>query len=220
MDIMNIKNIKTIVLHSGGLDSTVCLLKAKGMNREVISLGIDYGQKHRIELEYAKQQCERFKIVRKVLRIEWDKPHLNIPLDRSVQEMRQSVSPAFLPGRNALFLTLACAEAAGIGASEVWIGVNAVDFSGYPDCRPEFIKAFQKMIRVAIPKGPKIVTPLLHMSKPQIARIAHRLGLKKGDFWCCYRPALTSNGIEPCNRCDACLLHRHAWEKALGSKRR
>jgi 7-cyano-7-deazaguanine synthase len=207
---------KAIVLHSGGLDSTVCLLTARKSGREVLSLGIDYGQRHQIELEYAKQQCERFGIIRKVLRIEWDKPVLPIPMDRRVQEMRLSVSPAFLPGRNAIFLTLACAETAGVNASEVWIGVNAVDFSGYPDCRPEFIEAFRKMICVAIPKGPKIMAPLLHLSKPQIARRAHRLGLKKGETWCCYRPAVTLRGVEPCGHCDACLLHNHAWKTALG----
>ncbi len=209
---------KVIVLHSGGLDSTVCLLTAKKSGHEVFSLGIDYGQRHHIELEYAKQQCERFGIVRRVLKVEWDKPTLHIPVDRQVQEMHRSISPAFLPGRNALFLVLACAEASAVGASEVWIGVNAVDFSGYPDCRPEFIKAFQKMISVAIPKGPKIVAPLLHLSKPQIARRAHRLGLKKGEFWCCYRPAVTIRGIEPCGHCDACLLHNYAWKKALGTE--
>ena len=177
----------------------------------MVSLGIDYGQKHRIELEYAQQQCERFKVVRKILKVEWDKPHIRIPIDRSVRQMRQSVSQAFLPGRNALFLALACAEAAGIGATEVWIGVNAIDFSGYPDCRPKFITAFARMIRIAIPTGPHIIAPLLRMSKPQIASKAYKLGLRRGDVWCCYRPALSQHGVEPCGRCDACVLHEHAW---------
>ena len=107
---------------------------------------------------------------------------------------------------------LACAEAAGIGANEVWIGVNAVDFSGYPDCRPEFIEVFQKMIRRAIPQnGPKIVAPLLRWSKARIARAAAEFGLKRGDVWCCYRPQLTSRGVEPCGQCDACILHDVAW---------
>lgn len=203
-----------LVLHSGGLDSTLCLLQAKAKGREVISLGIDYGQKHRIELDYARHQCERFKVSRKVLRVEWDKPVLHVPMGRTVAQMSRTVSPAFLPGRNAVFLTLACAEAAGVGASEVWIGVNAVDFSGYPDCRPEFVEAFQKMNRLAIPHGPKVVAPLLRMSKPQIARAAYRLGVKPGDVWCCYRPAVTPRGVEPCGRCDACLLHAHAWKAA------
>ena len=136
-------------------------------------------------------------MARKVLRVEWDKPVLQIPSGRAVEEMRRTVSPAFLPGRNAVFLALACAEAAGIGASEVWVGVNAVDFSGYQDSAPEFIDAFRKMIRKAMPPGPKIVAPLLHMSKPQIARSAYRLGVRRGDVWCCYRPALTARGVDP-----------------------
>jgi 7-cyano-7-deazaguanine synthase len=177
----------------------------------VVSLGIDYGQRHKIELEFAHQQSERFGVLRRVLKIEWDKPVHPIPLNRSLSEMRRSVSVAFLPGRNAVFLALACAEAAGIGAAEVWTGVNAIDFSGYPDCRPEFIGAFQKMIRRAIPDGPKIVAPLLRWSKVRIARAALSLGLQRGDVWYCYRPQLTTRGVEPCRRCDACILHEHAW---------
>jgi len=208
---------KAIVLHSGGLDSTVCLLKALNGGRKVISLGIDYGQRHKIELEYARQQSKRFGIPRRVLRVEWDKPIRPIPVNRSPAEMRRAVSAAFLPGRNAVFLMLACAEAAGMGATEVWIGVNAIDFSGYPDCRPEFIAAFQEMISRAIPGGPRIVAPLLHWPKARIARAAAAFGLQRGDFWCCYRPHLTAVGIEPCGRCDACILHKHAW---LGVKLR
>lgn len=207
--------VKALVLHSGGLDSTVCLLKAQQRGRDVLSLGIDYGQTHRIELEYARQQSERFAIQRRVLKIEWDKPLRQTPVNRTPAEMRRGTSSAFLPGRNAVFLTLACAEAAGIGAAEVWIGVNAIDFSGYPDCRPEFIGAFQKMIRRAIPHGPRIVAPLLRWSKVRIARAALSLGLQPGDVWCCYRPQLTHRGVEPCGQCDACILHEHAW---MGSK--
>jgi 7-cyano-7-deazaguanine synthase len=212
--------VKAVVLHSGGLDSTVCLLQARRQGRDVISLGVDYGQKHRIELEYARQQSERFKIPRRVLKIEWDKPVRPMPLNRTPDQMRRGVSSAFLPGRNALFLTLACAEAAGIGAAEVWIGVNAVDFSGYPDCRPEFIDAYRKMIRRAIPDGPKIIAPLLRWPKVRIARAASTFGLQRGDVWCCYRPQLTNRGVEPCGQCDACILHEQAWAGSMrGNKK-
>jgi len=189
---------------------------ARQRGREVLSLGIDYGQRHRIELDYANMQCERFEVARKIIRLDWDKPARRIPTNRKLQEMNSSISPAFLPGRNALFMVVACAEAAGIGATEVWIGVNAIDFSGYPDCRPEFIEAFRKMIRVAIPKGPRILAPLLGMTKPQIARRAFRLGLRRGDMWCCYQPAITAQGIEPCGKCDACVLHEYAWSEGVG----
>jgi 7-cyano-7-deazaguanine synthase len=204
--------MKGLVLHSGGLDSTVCVLLALEAKREVVSLGIDYGQRHRIELEYALAQCRQYEIERRVLRIEWDKPVRNIPIGRSVEQIRSQVSPAFLPGRNAVFLSLACAEAAGIGAEEVWIGVNAIDFSGYPDCKPEFIEAFDRMITIAIPQGLRLVAPLLRMSKPQIAAEARRLGLTKSETWSCYQPQFTAKGISPCQQCDACILHEHAWQ--------
>src|SRR5205814_585789 len=97
---------------------------------------------------------------------------------RDARTLGSNVSPAFLPGRNGLFLMLACAEAAGVGALEVWTGVNSINFSGYPDCKPEFIKAFIAMLRTGVPDGPQIVTPLQLKSKVQIARMARSLGLK------------------------------------------
>lgn len=203
---------KAIILHSGGLDSTVCLLLALAKGREVISLGIDYGQRSRAELEYALKLCNRFDVERKVLKIEWDKPERVIPKSRSINEIGKEVSSAFLPGRNALFLVLGCAEATGIGASEVWIGINSVDYSGYPDCRPEFLEQFRKMINLAIPKGPEIIAPLISLSKPEIAKEAYRLGIRQGDTWSCYRPFKTNNGFVPCGECDACVLHKYAWE--------
>ncbi len=182
---------------------------------EIVSLGIDYGQRHRIELEYAVAQCHKYNVKRHVIRIEWDKPVRNIPTGRSLETIRSGVSPAFLPGRNAVFLVLACAEAVGIGADQVWIGVNAIDFSGYPDCRPEFVAKFQLMIDMAIPSGIKVMTPLLQMSKPQITVKAHQFGLQPGDTWSCYQPRFVMEGIRPCGVCDACILHKHAWKEAL-----
>lgn len=205
-------HIRAVVLHSGGLDSSVCLLQALEHDVGVLSLGIDYGQRHRIELDFAANQCRKLGVARKVLRIEWDKPQLFIPEERKISEMSSTISPAFLPGRNVVFLTLACAEAAGVGAAEVWIGVNAIDFSGYPDCRPEFVNAFQSMLSLAMPGGPSVITPLLHLTKPEIAREAHRLGLTPGETWSCYQPRLGQAGVVPCGKCDACILHEHAWK--------
>lgn len=202
---------KVIVLHSGGLDSTVCLLMAIEQGHETISMGIDYDQKHRIENQYAHAQCKVLQIERKVIRVSWDKPQKNIPLGRTVEKIKSDISTAFLEGRNIVFLSLACAEAAGIKAGEVWIGINAIDFSGYPDCRPEFIESYSNMLRFGFPNGPKIMSPLLHLSKPAIAQEAYRLGIKQGDTWSCYRPSITIEGIKPCNECDACVLHNHAW---------
>lgn len=207
--------MKAIVLHSGGMDSTLCLLKAKASGRDVVSLGIDYGQRHRVELEYARNQCERYNIVRRVLRVEWDKPARTNPNGRTLAEIRSGISPAFLPARNVVFLSLACAEAAGVDAEEIWLGVNAVDFSGYPDCRPEFIESFKTMVEKAVPGGPQILTPLIEMSKPMIASEAQKHGLAKGDTWSCYQPQFSPQGISPCERCDACVLHSFAWHGAM-----
>jgi 7-cyano-7-deazaguanine synthase len=200
-----------VVLHSGGLDSTVCLLLARERGYRALSLGIDYGQKSRAELQYAARQCQDLGFERKIISVEWDKPERRIPLGRSLAEIRRGVSSAFLPARNAVFLVLGCAEATGIGADEVWIGVNSIDYSGYPDCRPEFIESFQDTIRLAIPGAPEIVAPLAGMTKPQIADEARRLGVGPDDTWSCYRPVETGGDYQPCGRCDACVLHRHAW---------
>jgi 7-cyano-7-deazaguanine synthase len=203
---------QVVVLHSGGLDSTVCLLLAISRGYNVVSLGIDYNQTHRIELDYAASQCVRFGIERRVIRVSWDKPQRVIPTNRSLSEIRKGVSSAFLPGRNGVFLMLASAEAAGLGANEIWTGINSVDFSGYPDCTPDFIKSFRKMLSFAIPGGPKLSAPLQTKSKPQIGRLAKRLGLSSEDTWSCYRPRITNTGISPCNECDACKLHQFAWK--------
>lgn len=207
--------MKVIVLHSGGLDSTTCILLAKERGHEVSSLGINYAQRNKIELEFAEKQCQKFNVPRKVITVNWDKPHRDIPLNRPLNEIGSDVSPAFLPGRNAVFLVLACAEASGIEADEVWIGVNTVDYSGYPDCRFEFIDAFRKMIDLAIPGGASIVAPLQNMTKPDIAREAFRLGIRPGETWSCYRPQKKVDVYTSCGECDACVLHKHAWDEAL-----
>lgn len=205
-------NKKIVVLHSGGLDSTVCLMLAVSRGHEVISLGINYNQHHHVELDYAAKQCASLGVERKVISVTWDKPSRVIPTNRSVAEIKAGVSVAFLPGRNGIFLMLAAAEAAGIGAKEVWTGINSVDFSGYPDCRAEFVDSFQRMLGFAIPKGPRLVAPLQNKSKPQIARMAKRLGIGRTDTWSCYRPKISEHGLSPCGACDACKLHEFAWQ--------
>lgn len=206
--------VRSIVLHSGGLDSTVCLLLAKKHGRAPQSLGISYGQRHDVELSYAAEQCQRFEIERRVVEVNWHQPDIEIPKDRSLGDMKAGIAPTFVPGRNAVFLALACAEAAGADASEVWLGVNAVDYSGYPDCRESFLEAFRTMWAEAVPNPPRIVAPLVTMTKPQIAALAGDLGLKPGDTWSCYAPDLSSEKPRPCGRCDACRLHDHAWQDA------
>lgn len=202
---------RSIVLHSGGLDSSVCLLLAREDGSDVLSLGIDYGQRNRIELEFAQSLCSRLGVPRRILRVEWDKPQRSLPKSRSLAQIRSSVSPAFLPGRNLVFLSLAIAQAATVGADLIWIGVNSLDFSGYPDCRPSFIESFQVAAIEAVPTGPSVIAPLLRMSKPEIAREAQRLGLRRGETWSCYLPRIDGGAITACGVCDACVLEAHAW---------
>lgn len=205
---------RCLVLHSGGLDSTTCLLLACARGREPVSVGIRYGQKHDIELDYAARQCAARGIARRVIDVTWDKPKIDIPFDRSFEAMRGGIAPTFVPGRNAVFLALACAEAAAAGATEVWLGVNAVDYSGYPDCRGSFLAAFAAMWREAVPNPPAIIAPLVTLTKPEIAALAATLGLAKGDTWSCYAPVGEGAETRPCGRCDACRLHDLAWTEA------
>lgn len=202
-----------VVLHSGGLDSTTCLLLAKHEGHTPISLGVNYGQRS-VEMHFAAAQCEKYEIERHVVDVRWEKPQRVVPLNRSIDEIRSGVSTAFLPGRNLLFLSLANAHASGIGAQEVWTGINSVDFSGYPDCTPEFLAAFTRLTATANPAGPLTHAPLMTLSKPQIARKARELGLGPGDTWSCYRPKIVGGRIEPCGACDACKLHSFAWDNA------
>lgn len=203
--------MRVLVLHSGGMDSTTCLYKAHREGADVFSLGINYGQKLAVELMFAQKHCDALGIPREVINVNWHKPERVIPTGRSIGEMQASVSPAFLPSRNTVFLSLACAHASGIGAEEVHIGINCIEFSGYPDCTPEFLEAFSTLAAVANPRGPRIVAPLLAMSKPQIASLARKLGISEFDTWSCYRPVLQTGSVTRCGECDACRLHEHAW---------
>jgi 7-cyano-7-deazaguanine synthase len=204
---------RILVLHSGGMDSTTCLYKAKADGADVYSLGIDYGQRLSVELLFARKQCEAFSIPREVIALAWSKPDRQIPTDRDPIEMRASISPAFIPGRNVVLLSLACAHAAGISADEVHTGLNCIDFSGYPDCTVEFFESYRSMMAIANPDGARIVAPLLNFSKPEIASLARKLGIGEHDTWSCYQPQIVRGAVTPCGICDACRLHEHAWAK-------
>ncbi len=203
---------RILVLHSGGMDSTVCLFVAHAEGHEVISLGVDYGQRLSVEMMFAERHCASLGVRRDVVQLKWAKPEREIPVNRDVEKMRANVSPAFLPGRNVVLLSLACAHAAGIGADEVQIGLNCVDFSGYPDCTVEFFDSFKRMMQIANPEAPALQAPLLKMSKQQIAARAKSLGIGEWDTWSCYRPQIANGTVTPCKLCDACRLHAHAWD--------
>jgi 7-cyano-7-deazaguanine synthase len=210
---------KAVVLLSGGLDSMVCAALAREAGFEVLALTIDYNQRHRIELEAARQ----------IAALLADR-HIVLPLDLRAfggsaltsavavpkNGPGDGVPVTYVPARNTVFLGLALAWAEAAGARDLFIGVNALDYSGYPDCRPEFIAAFQALADVATKAGVEgagftIRAPLQHMTKADIAREARRLGLDAGMSHSCYDPAHDGGA---CGLCEACRLRSKGFAEA------
>ena len=208
-----------VVLLSGGLDSMVCAGLAGEAGFNVLALTIDYHQRHRIELEAAKRIAASLAV-----------RHVVLPLDLSVfggsaltddiavpkGGVGQGIPVTYVPARNTIFLSLALAWAEAAGARDLFVGVNALDYSGYPDCRPEFIAAFQELANQATKAGVEgdpftVHAPLLHMTKADIAREAVRLGLDASLSHSCYDPG--SDGAA-CGACDACRLRAKGFEEA------
>jgi 7-cyano-7-deazaguanine synthase len=210
-----------IVLLSGGLDSMVVAGMAREAGYALIALTIDYNQRHRIELESATRIATHLGAVE----------HIILPLDLTrfggsaltadidvpkggVDE--NAIPVTYVPARNTIFLSLCLGLAEARGAKDLFIGVNALDYSGYPDCRPDFITSFEAMANLATKAGVegegfKIHTPLIDMSKADIAREAARLGLDAGMSWSCYDPAM--NG-KACGKCDSCRLRQKGFAEA------
>lgn len=201
-----------VVLLSGGLDSMVCAASAREQGFDVAALTVDYGQRHRIEIDSARGIVRRLGIAR----------HIVLPLDLrafggsaltdDIEVPKGGVGDdipiTYVPARNAVFLTLALGWAEVLGADAISIGVNALDYSGYPDCRPEFIAAWEAMAATATRagvegRGPRVLTPLIALTKAQIVGEARRLGLDPDWSWSCYDP--TAAG-DPCGLCDSCRL--------------
>jgi 7-cyano-7-deazaguanine synthase len=213
---------RAVVLLSGGLDSAVCLALAK-KTFEPTCLSIDYGQRHRVELQRADNVARSMK-VRDVRTVKLDLRAIGgsaltgdiaVPKGRKTKQMAKGVPVTYVPARNTIFLGLAVGLCEVIGATDVFIGVNAVDYSGYPDCRPEFIRAFEKAARLGTKAGAegaklKVHAPLSGLSKAEIIA----LGVKERvDFTythSCYDPV---NGLA-CGRCDSCQLRRKGFEEA------
>ncbi|AMK22047.1 MULTISPECIES: 7-cyano-7-deazaguanine synthase QueC [unclassified Sphingobium] len=209
-----------VVLLSGGLDSMVAGGLAREAGYRVLALSIDYNQRHRLELRAAGRVATALNAI----------SHIVLPLDLTafggsaltadIAVPKGGVGPGipvtYVPARNTIFLSLTLGLAEVAGASDVFIGVNALDYSGYPDCRPEFIDAFQKMAALATKAGVeghpiRINAPLQHMSKADIVREAHRLGLDAGLSWSCYDP--TPDG-KHCGLCDSCRLRSKGFQEA------
>lgn len=216
---------KAIVLLSGGIDSATTLAIAKKQGYQIYAITFDYGQRHSIELKKAKKIAESFKINKHIV-VEIDlrkfgrsalTDSIPVPKDRKEKDISQGIPATYVPARNTIFLSLALGWAETIKTENIFIGVNAIDYSGYPDCRPEYIKAFQKMASLATKAGVegkikiKIRTPLINMSKAEIIKKGKESGVDFSLTHSCYDPLPSG---KPCGRCDSCLLRLNGFLKA------
>jgi 7-cyano-7-deazaguanine synthase len=208
-----------VVLLSGGLDSMVCAGIAREQGYSVIALTIDYNQRHRVELEAARRIAEQLADRQVVLPLNlraFGGSALTSDIAVPKEGVGEGIPVTYVPARNTIFLSLALALAEASGARDLFIGVNALDYSGYPDCRPEFIAEFEKLANVATRAGVEgtpftVHAPLQHMSKADIAREAARLGLDAGLSHSCYDPLPDGRH---CGRCDACRLRAKGFAEA------
>lgn len=219
---MPINQPSAVVLLSGGLDSSTLLALARREGFECYCLTFAYGQRHAVELESARKVAARMgakahRIVDLDLRVFGGSAltsALAVPKDRSPGEMH-SIPVTYVPARNTIFLAYALAWAEVLESRAIFVGVNAVDYSGYPDCRPEFVAAFQQLANYATKaavegKGPTLYAPLLHLRKAEIIRLGLELRVDYGITHSCYDP----QGDLACGRCDSCVLRRKAFEEA------
>ena len=211
---------KAVALVSGGLDSMVAAAIARESGFALLALTVDYGQRHRIELEAAERiaaalGAERHVVLPLDLRA-FGGSALTAEIDVPKGGVGDDVPVTYVPARNTIFLSLALGWAEAAGASEIYIGVNALDYSGYPDCRPDFVAAFERLASLGTKAGTqgrafRVAAPLLHMSKADIVRESARLGLDAGLSWSCYDPA---PGGRHCGLCDSCRLRSRGFEEA------
>ncbi|HEX8985319.1 MAG TPA: 7-cyano-7-deazaguanine synthase QueC [Bryobacteraceae bacterium] len=216
---------RAVCLVSGGLDSATVLAYARREGFECYALTFDYGQRHRRELEAAGRVARTLGAVRHItLRIGLDAfggsaltSALEVPKHRPAQEMGSGIPATYVPARNTIFLSCALAWSETLEAQDIFIGVNAIDYSGYPDCRPEYLEAFERMAQLATKAGVegrarvRIHAPLLRLSKADIVKLGNELGLDFGLTWSCYDPSPDGH---PCGACDSCLLRARGFEEA------
>jgi 7-cyano-7-deazaguanine synthase len=207
------------------LDSSTCLAVARRDGFDCYALSFDYGQRHRVELEAAARVAKQLaakehRIVRIDLRAFGGSAltaDLDVPKHTSVEELGEGIPITYVPARNTIFLSYAVAWAEVLEAADIFIGVNAIDYSGYPDCRPEFIEAFEKMANLATKAGVqgtthlRIHTPVAKLNKAGIVRLATETGVDFALTHSCYDPDATGR---PCGQCDSCLLRKKGFEEA------
>jgi 7-cyano-7-deazaguanine synthase len=217
-------NPKAVVLLSGGLDSATALAEARAEGFETYALTVLYGQRHAVELEAARRVARALGVARHVeqqidLRAFGGSAltdDLDVPKDRSAGEMTAGIPITYVPARNTVFLALALAWAETLGAFDLFVGVNCVDYSGYPDCRPEYLHAFEALANLATKAGVegtgrfRVHAPLLTLTKDQIIRRGLELGVDYGLTHSCYDPAPDGRA---CGRCDSCRLRLEAFAK-------
>lgn len=210
---------KAVVLLSGGLDSATTLAVAKNENYDIYAISFDYGQKHLRELEAAKKICARYKIKHKVIKVDlgWARSALTdkkIKIPEQREEIGKDIPPTYVPARNLLFLSYALAFAESINAEAIFIGANARDYSGYPDCRPEFYRALQVAVEVGTKSGVegkpvKIKYPLINLTKAEIIKKGLSLNVPYELTWSCYK-----GGKKACGKCDSCILRAKGFREA------
>jgi 7-cyano-7-deazaguanine synthase len=216
---------KAVVLSSGGLDSTTVMAIAKQEGYEIYSLSLDYGQRHATELEAARRVARALGVKQHlVIDIGLRKiggsaltDRIDVPKGRTYEQMGQEIPITYVPGRNTIFLACALAWAEVLGAADIFVGVNVIDYSGYPDCRPEYIAAFEHMANLATRAGTEgetritIRTPLICMTKGEIIQRGIALGVDYSITYSCYDPS--PEGVA-CGQCDSCLLRKKGFREA------
>jgi 7-cyano-7-deazaguanine synthase len=217
--------MNAVCLLSGGLDSSTCLGVAIRDNFTCYTLSFDYGQRHRIELDAASRVARRFHVPEhRVVHIDLRAfgssaltAAIDVPKSRTLEEMGHGIPITYVPARNTIFLAYALAWAEVLECSDIFIGVNAIDYSGYPDCRPEYIEAFERMANLATKAGvegrtrTRIHTPLAKLGKAAIVKLGVEVGVDFSLTHSCYDPV---EGGAPCGQCDSCLLRRKGFEEA------
>ena len=209
---------KAVVLFSGGLDSTTCLAIAQSEGYDCYALSFDYNQRHATELQAAKKIAAHLGITHRILPVPNVGGSALTDKNLAVPEHTQSteIPITYVPGRNTIFLSFAMAYAEVLGAEAIFIGVSAVDYSGYPDCRPEYIEAFQALANLATKSGIEhktleIKTPLINLSKAETILYGHKLGVNYKNTVSCYQ---ANEQGEACGRCDSCALRKKGFEEA------
>lgn len=219
------KDIKAVVLLSGGIDSATTMAIAKNKGFDVYALSFRYGQRHAAELEAARVIAKKNKVARHlILNVDLRRiggsaltSEMRVPKNRSEKEMKKDIPITYVPARNTIFLSYALAWAEVAGANDIFIGVNVLDYSGYPDCRPEYIRAYERMANLAtkvwVEGRQKLMihTPLIKMTKSEIIQKGIELGVDYSLTHSCYDPA---DSGEACGECDACLLRLKGFREA------